>query len=67
MLAVGLGLQILLGIFVHWYKGKFNRPVIASGRGYLHFVHIGLGLIVIVIGWATALTGTLDFFCWGPD
>jgi uncharacterized Tic20 family protein len=57
VLAIGLGLQVLLGPFVHWYKGKLHPPVAASGRGYLHFVHIGLGLIVIVMGWATALTG----------
>lgn len=57
-LITGLGLQVLLGSLAHWYKPKSRGPAAPSGRGVLHFVHIGLGLAVVVIGWATALTGT---------
>ena len=56
-LIAGLGAQVLLGLFAHWYKPKSKTAVPASGRGILHFAHIGLGLIVVIVGWATALTG----------
>jgi uncharacterized membrane protein YidH (DUF202 family) len=60
-LIAGLGAQVLLGSFVHWYKGKTNKAVSPSGRGAFHYVHIGLGVVVVLIGWGTALTGKIRF------
>jgi hypothetical protein len=59
-LVAGLGAQVVLGSIAHWYNGKGNKPVNSSGRGTFHFAHIGLGLAVILVGWATALTGEHD-------
>lgn len=58
-LIAALGAQALLGVFIHWFKRKTFRPIGSSGRDLFHFLHIGLGLAIILIGWATALTGEL--------
>lgn len=59
-LLTGLGVQVILGPFIHWYKRKRNTST-AAGRSVFHYVHIGLGLVVVILGWATALTGTSTY------
>lgn len=49
--------QIGLGIFVHWYKSPFFSLQTKSGRGPSNFIHMVLGALIVVVGWATAWTG----------
>ena len=42
--------QALLGAIVHWFK-RFPGKNDATGRSPLNYVHVLLGLSVIIIGW----------------
>ena len=57
ILAIGVAFQVALGIFVHWYKVAPHRFQTSSGRGPSHFLHMILGVLIVMIGWATAWTG----------
>jgi len=46
---------VLLGMVAHWYKRSSAAPL--PGRGVFHYTHIGLGVVVVMLGWATSLTG----------
>jgi hypothetical protein len=53
-------------MFAHWYKRSSADSTSDTGRGVFHFTHIGLGLIVVMMGWATSLTGTSKDHTYGP-
>jgi len=65
-LITGLGVQVLLGMFAHWYKRTSGDSASSPGRGAFHFAHIGLGLVVVMLGWATSLTGMSNGQTYGP-
>lgn len=48
-------LQVGLGLVAHYVK--FTLVKHSSGRGISHFAHLLLGLVTIVIGYATVWTG----------
>ncbi|KAK4687769.1 hypothetical protein P7C73_g2349, partial [Tremellales sp. Uapishka_1] len=46
--------QVLLGVFVHWFKSsRFSKFRSSSGRGPSNYIHMGLGLVVVGVGFAT--------------
>ena len=50
-------LQVLLGIGVHWIKPRHNKTSSGLGRGPTNYVHIGLGITTMAIGFAAVYTG----------
>jgi hypothetical protein len=57
ILFIAIIAQVALGIFVHWYKSSFHRFQTKSGRGPSNFIHMVLGVAIVIVGWATAWTG----------
>ena len=49
--------QSILGGMVYRLKARPNKWTSVSGRGMWNFVHMGLGGVVMLVGWATAFTG----------
>ena len=49
--------QVLLGAGVRWIKRKGTTLKRDSGRGPSNYIHVVLGATVVLIGFATALTG----------
>lgn len=49
--------QIVLGIIAHWIKIPIRALQTSSGRGPAHYLHVGLGLVTVVIGWVTVWYG----------
>ncbi|KAK1925376.1 hypothetical protein DB88DRAFT_191822 [Papiliotrema laurentii] len=60
ILFIAIIAQVALGIFVHWYKSSFHRFQTKSGRGPSNFIHMVLGVAIVIVGWATAWTGIDD-------
>lgn len=50
--------QVALGVFVKWYKSPIRTLQTKSGRGPANFVHLSLGLVVLILGWVTVWKGT---------
>jgi hypothetical protein len=53
--------QIVLGIIAHWVKFNIPKLHTASGRGPAHFLHVGVGLATVIVGWVTVWYGEFDF------
>jgi uncharacterized membrane protein YidH (DUF202 family) len=49
--------QVALGIFTHWYKSTAYSLHMKSGRGPSNFLHMALGLVLVILGWTTAWEG----------
>ena len=49
--------QVVLGIVAHWIKVPIRALQTSSGRGPVHYLHVGLGLVTVVIGWVTVWYG----------
>lgn len=49
--------QVALGCVAHWVKRSVKSLQTASGRGPTHFMHVGLGIVTVVIGWVTVWFG----------
>lgn len=60
---LGMGLlilmviQVILGSVAHWVKRSIKSLQASSGRGPTHFLHMGLGVITVVVGWVTVWFG----------
>ena len=52
-----MGAQIVLGIVAHWIKVPIKALQTSSGRGPVHYLHVILGLVTVVIGWVTVWYG----------
>lgn len=66
---LGMGLlilmviQVILGSVAHWVKRSIKSLQASSGRGPTHFLHMGLGVITIVVGWVTVWFGEQNVPC----
>ncbi|GFZ45290.1 hypothetical protein JCM24511_03016 [Saitozyma sp. JCM 24511] len=49
--------QVLLGIFVHWGRGRIPKTGTSPGRGPTNFIHMAFGLVIVATGFATAWEG----------
>ncbi len=57
-------IQVLLGIFVHWIKVKPHKFRTVSDRGPSNFIHMFIGVIIMLIGWATVWEGESEIALW---